>query len=708
MPQNDKEFLIRVRADINKAVTELRKVSGEIDKTDRRSRTASKHTTALGKSFDTLVAGASAYLTVATAIKALRMADDWNTLQQRIKTATKETGDYAAVSEQLYDISRRNGAAMADTVSIFQRLSIARKELNATNDELLKVTDSVQQLGRASGASGTAMRAGLLQFAQAMSAGTVRAEELNSIIENIPAVADRIARGMGMTVGELRNAVLAGEVLSRDVFDALLSQTEAIAAEVGEIPLNMEQSWTVATNALGNFLSRLDELTGVTDFISKSLQGWAQILDDAAQRDFDLLELQQRRLGILERVRTLTQEIENNQGPSFLADPARRELERLQADLATIEKQLKANNAEALKFQLPEAPAKSAGQSAGDSGSKPPRKPRRTKTDPNETSVKSLELEAATLGLTAEAAALYKLQLQGATQAQLDRAAAALESIEAEKAFAAAVEASEAAVKAENEAQQAFVASQRQYLEAVIASVDPTYELTQELQRLERLMAMFPAHAEIIQEAMLNVHEEMDNLGEGSGDASDKMSQFAIQAARNMQSAFADFLFDPFDRGLKGMLASFVSTLHRMVSELLSQQILKQFFTSMSGVGGGLGDVFKALSAGINHTGGMAGSGPRRQVSPLLFAGAPRYHGGGIVGLAPTEVPAILQRGEEVLPRTDPRHAANAGGQKMGLNVTLVDNRDSLGKYLSSSEGNQTLVAQIQRNASTIKRVLSI
>lgn len=65
---------------------------------------------------------------------------------------------------------------------------------------------------------------------------------------------------------------------------------------------------------------------------------------------------------------------------------------------------------------------------------------------------------------------------------------------------------------------------------------------------------------------------------------------------------------------------------------------------------------------GVAHEGGIAGQlGHKKSVSPAAFIGATRYHTGGVVGLAPNEVPAILQRGEEVLTRDDPRHIANGG-----------------------------------------------
>lgn len=63
------------------------------------------------------------------------------------------------------------------------------------------------------------------------------------------------------------------------------------------------------------------------------------------------------------------------------------------------------------------------------------------------------------------------------------------------------------------------------------------------------------------------------------------------------------------------------------------------------------------------HTGGTVGQlSGRTRVSPLVFAGAPRYHSGGVVGLKPGEVPIIAQRGEVVLPKNMAKAAGNAGG----------------------------------------------
>ena len=72
-----------------------------------------------------------------TALRLIKITDEWNVLQQRIKTATKETGDYNAVSEDLYRITLRNGTAMRTTVSVFQSLARSAPELQATNSQIL-------------------------------------------------------------------------------------------------------------------------------------------------------------------------------------------------------------------------------------------------------------------------------------------------------------------------------------------------------------------------------------------------------------------------------------------------------------------------------------------------------------------------------------------------------------------------------------------
>lgn len=178
-----------------------------------------------------------------------------------------------------------------------------------------------------------------------------------------------------------------------------------------------------------------------------------------------------------------------------------------------------------------------------------------------------------------------------------------------------------------------------------------------------------------------------------------EISEFSKEAARGMQNAFADFLFDPFANGTEGMVEGFSKALRRMVADVASAQIFNSLlgkdFSETGSIKGGLlsglgGVIAKAFGGGFQgdgpllsyqnkHTGGIVGTDTGQSfVNPLVFNNAPRYHGGGIAGLKPNEVPTVLLKGEEVLTEDSPRHIKNFNGGSGGGNtvVNVYNNAD--------------------------------
>jgi hypothetical protein len=124
-----------------------------------------------------------------------------------------------------------------------------------------------------------------------------------------------------------------------------------------------------------------------------------------------------------------------------------------------------------------------------------------------------------------------------------------------------------------------------------------------------------------IEEANARLSEELDGILTGVKVTGKKtfeevktdvgmMSEFAAQAARNMQTAFADFLFDPFSNGLKGMLKGFVDTIRRMVAEFAASQLMKFFFTPFASGSGLLASFAKFAIGGKAMGGSVLGSKP--------------------------------------------------------------------------------------------------
>lgn len=258
------------------ANTGLTKASIGADKLASSSKHAAHE---MGGMHDSMLLMMGGMVLLAGTINAISRTDSFNVLTQRIKTATKATGDFAEINAELYRITQANRSNFESTVEMFQRMSTARTELEATNAQMLKFTGAIQQLAVIGGTATANIKAGQTQLAQMLSSNVARAEEFNSILENTPEVAARMAKGLGMSVGKMREMMIAGKLLSKDVFQAILSQTEQIQQDFSGIKTSIAQAAQQASTSLDNALARLDKVTGNTSSIAEMLTDMSKTLD---------------------------------------------------------------------------------------------------------------------------------------------------------------------------------------------------------------------------------------------------------------------------------------------------------------------------------------------------------------------------------------------------------------------------------------------
>ncbi|PZQ46167.1 MAG: hypothetical protein DI551_05670 [Micavibrio aeruginosavorus] len=207
-----------------------------------------------------------------------RISDGVSTLSGRLANATRSAYEAAQALSGLRSISIKTGTDMETVVSVFQRLSFVRDEINASTSEMLKFTDTVSKLGLVSGASQTALSAGLTQLGQGLSSSILRAEEFNSIMENIPAVGKAIADQFGITTGQLRNLVVEGEVLSRDVFAAILLSSEQANEQFEKMPMTLGRAGGVIAAAFTEILDKMNRTTGSASGIAAIMLKIADIV----------------------------------------------------------------------------------------------------------------------------------------------------------------------------------------------------------------------------------------------------------------------------------------------------------------------------------------------------------------------------------------------------------------------------------------------
>lgn len=185
----------------------------------------------------------------------------------------------------------------------------------------------------------------------------------------------------------------------------------------------------------------------------------------------------------------------------------------------------------------------------------------------------------------------------------------------------------------------------------------------------------------------------------------DRLSGAITNAFRAMAQAIANG-----EDAWEAFSTAFLQGIAEMLIEI-GQLIIKQMIlNALQGFLGGMGGGGGLLSGLLRHDGGPVGAGGHhRAVSPAWFAGAVRLHEGGVAGLRPNEVPAILEKGEVVDPGDGSVFRKMFGGEQQAPSVKIVnafDSGDVVSEGLNSAVGEQTFLNVVRRNAGKVRQML--
>lgn len=499
-------------------------------------------------------------------------ADKISILSARIENSTLNVGEFNQAFSELSRQAIQVGTDLSNGVEIFQRLSFSRNELKATNEEMLAFTDTVQKLGIVSGASTTALSAGLLQLGQGLSAGILRAEEFNSIMENIPAIGVAIAEEFGVSAGQLRQLVLAGEVLSEDVLTAILNKQQKANEEFEKMPVTLARGISSITTGFSIFVSRINDSINATGILGEELQGIGEILANNNK-------LAQEFANILDDIAIGAKTI-----GSFL-------------NLFNINKSV-SERAKDLKKDIEGINESLGGQVSSDASV--------GMAEHTQTTIKMNEALAKQSATTRELSKDYSSLAEGISNSN---------------------EKTKESQRAANELNSIYQRN-RELITGLDSSVLKYQDTVRDLDALVR--AGIISQDEYGQ-AVLRAKDRLKETTEATKVFGVDIETFSKRAAENIQDAFADFLFDPFQDGVKGMAKGFIDAVRRMIAEAQAAQLAQYLLGSAAGGkgSGALGGIIGSISGAFSTPFNPATSAP--PLKPFADGG---YLGPGEFGIA--------------------------------------------------------------------------
>ncbi len=272
-------IVYQVQMDVAELIEAQRKVNDRLDKMgsnfDRAAGSVSRFEGALNK---VGVAIASAF-TLDAAKRLIAIGDEMVTLEARIARLSPSIDAARETMNALSAIASQTGNSLSETERLWESLTTSLKETGATKSQILKLTSTLQQIGTIGGSSTEEMANALRQFGQSISGGIVRAEEFNSILEQMPELARQIAAGLGISTDQLRQRMLEGKLTAQDALNAIQKQSQSVNEEFEKMPVNVDRAKNSLDVAFRNAINDLNQAIGLTSTLAGLMQSVADNLN---------------------------------------------------------------------------------------------------------------------------------------------------------------------------------------------------------------------------------------------------------------------------------------------------------------------------------------------------------------------------------------------------------------------------------------------
>lgn len=212
---------------------------------------------------------AASYVSIQGLKKAVDLSDSLVSMRARLDRMNDGLQTTQELETMIYQSAQRSRGSFTDTMGLVSQLGTMAGDAFGSSKEIVQFAEQLNKQLALSGASGSSAQAAILQLEQGLASGVLRGDELNSVMEQAPALAKSIADYMQVSVGELREMGSQGQITADIVKNALFAAAEDTNAEFEKTPMTWAQVWTVASNTA---VRALDPLLAAINWVANNIQ----------------------------------------------------------------------------------------------------------------------------------------------------------------------------------------------------------------------------------------------------------------------------------------------------------------------------------------------------------------------------------------------------------------------------------------------------
>lgn len=238
-------------------------------RTQNSTKKAAQSTDALTSSIKRL---AASFLSVQAFKGLISLSDTMTSITARLDMMNDGLQTTAELNDMIFASAQRSRGAYQDTADLVSKLGVLAGDAFSSSAEIVAFAEQVNKQMTIAGTSTSGAQAAMLQLTQAMSSGVLRGEELNSILEQAPTIAQSIADYLGVSVGVMREMASEGEITAQVVKNAMFAAADETNAKFEAMPYTWGQVWTTMSNTLIQaFQPALDAIGKIADLAGNNI-----------------------------------------------------------------------------------------------------------------------------------------------------------------------------------------------------------------------------------------------------------------------------------------------------------------------------------------------------------------------------------------------------------------------------------------------------
>lgn len=209
----------------------------------------------------------------------IEYADEWTNLSNRLRIVTRDQIDFAIAQNDVLRIARDTRQPLDATAELYQRIANNASHLGLSIKQVGPLVTTISKAVALSGVSADTARMGLVQLGQAFAAGQLRGQDLNSVLEELPGVADAIARGMGKSSAQLKSMAEEGKLTVGNLVEALTRAAGGTDTLFEKMQTTVGQTMTRLQTEIVKYIGESDQATGASARLAQGITYVAEHLD---------------------------------------------------------------------------------------------------------------------------------------------------------------------------------------------------------------------------------------------------------------------------------------------------------------------------------------------------------------------------------------------------------------------------------------------